>query len=331
MRNITLILYFFIIFLSISCKNKERQAVEPRSEDQRLYIFEDPEQFLQTQYYVWLPILKVREEPNQDAKEVAKLKKGDQVEYLGIKTQKTETITISKKVFEDNWMKIKTDDGVQGWVFGAGINIKDVKEDLSPTPYDDCFTLIAAREINDYFKCMSQVRKQVQKEQTNRCYFTANSITLSMIDGKPLKLINEVGDTKKSYNFMLYYPGIEQFVVQTQTGVLEEYLLIDAHNGNKITTWGLPKVSPGKDFIVSASSNYIFQGAPNGIQILQRDGKVIKKVWEREIESYEPYAPKWLDNNTIGVTLKPRDGAKKFGSKFALIRKESPTEWKMEY
>lgn len=120
MRNITLILYFFIIFLSISCKNKERQAVEPRSEDQRLYIFEDPEQFLQTQYYVWLPILKVREEPNQDAKEVAKLKKGDQVEYLGIKTQKTETITISKKVFEDNWMKIKTDDGVQGWVFGAG-------------------------------------------------------------------------------------------------------------------------------------------------------------------------------------------------------------------
>lgn len=331
MKIKALILYFFIIFLSISCKNKEKQALEPRSADQRLYIFEDPEQFLETQYYVWMPLLKLRKEPRQDGEELLKLKKGDQIEYLGIKTQKTETIKISNKVYEDCWMKIKTADGVQGWVFGAGINIKDVKADLSPTPYDECFTLIADREVNDYFKCINQVRKQVLKSQADRCYVTPGSMTLSLVDGKPLRLVNVEGSARKVYNYMLYYPEVKQFVIQTDMGQMEEYLLIDATNGNKISTWGLPKVSPGKDFIASASSNYIYQGAPNGIQILQRDGKVIKKVWEREIESYEPYAPKWLDNNTIGVTLKPKDGARKFGSKFALIRKITPTEWKMEY
>lgn len=323
-----LILYFFIIFLSISCKNNDKQTVEPKSTDNRLYILEEPEQFAQTQYYVWLPVLRVRSEPDQNAKVLAKLKKGDQLEYLGIKTQKKESININNKIFEDNWLKVRTDDGIQGWVFGAGINIKDVKEDLSPTPYDECFFLVADREVDDYYKCINQVRKQVLKENSKRCYYSNRGLTLSLIDGKPIMFNNT---EKVQYDFLLYYPQIKQFVIHVNLGQMEEYMLVDASNGNKINTWGLPKFSPGKNFIVSSSNNFIYPGAPNGVQILAIEGKTIKKVWEREIENYEPYMPKWLDNNTIGVTLKPKGSEKRLGSKFALIRKVSETDWKMEY
>jgi hypothetical protein len=327
-----LILYFFVIFLSQSCKNIDKQAVEPKSTDNRLYIFEDPEQFSQTQYYVWLPTVRVRKDPDKNAEIVAKLKKGDQLEYLGIKTIKKDVVVINNKSFEDNWIKVKTTDGIQGWVFGAGINIKDVKDDLSPTPYDDCFLLIADREINDFAKCVGQVRKQILKEQSKKCSVNLNGLSLILTNGRSVNLANNTSTTNKTeFNYLMYNQDVKQFIVQVQYSNMEEFMLIDATNGNKINTWGFPKFSPGKNFIVSSSSNFVYNSAPNGIQIFSLEGNVIKKLWEREIENYEPYCPKWLDNNTIGVTLKPKGSEKKLGSKFALIRKVSNTDWKMEY
>ena len=141
-----------------------------------------------------------------------------------------------------------------------------------------------------------------------------------------------LNNTEKSqYDFLLYYPEIKQFVIHVALSNMEEFVLVDATNGNRISTWGFPKFSPNKKFIVSASNNYLHLGAANGIQIISSDGRILKKVWEREIENYEPYSPKWLDNNTIGVTLKPKGSEKRLGSKFALIRKVSESDWKMEY
>lgn len=327
----TLILYFSLIFSCICCKNNEKPAIEPSPQDKCLYIFEDPEQFSQTQYYVWLPVLIMRDEPTKDATVLTKLKKGDQLEYLGIKTQKKESININNKVFEDNWLKVKNSAGIQGWVFGAGINIKDVKDDLSPTPYDDCFKLIEDRETEDFRKCFTQVQKQVLRKDSKNCYYTNKGIEISLLSGKKLSFENNSQNGKSEFDYLLYYPNIKQYVIHKDLGTLEEFFLVDANNGNKIETWGFPKISPDKNYIVSASNNYLFPGAQNGIQIMDINGKTIKKCWEREIDSYEPYSPKWLDNSTIGVTLKSKEPGTRNKSKFALIRKISNTEWKMEY
>ena len=327
-----LILYFLLIFLLGSCKNNQKQAVTPRSLDPNVYVIEDPEQMTETQYYVWLPFLYVRSEPKAKSTLVTKLKKGDLVKYLGIKTQIKERINIHGKEFEEPWMKIVTPDNKEGWVYGAGINIKDMGTDLSPTPYDDCFQLLIDKEVEDFNKCSNQVSKQQYKLQGNKVQQNSKGLTLSLKNGKRLNLdmtSNNLGNSK--YDFWYYFSSIGYYVIKKQTGNHHEFVLINSTTGHNLSTWGFPKPSPGKNYIVSTSSDIFGTKEVNGIQILNVEGNDLKVSWEREVENYEPYMPKWLDNNTIGVTLVPNNGGKKGPKKFALIRRQSNNEWKMEY
>jgi hypothetical protein len=327
-----LILYFLLIFLFVSCKNNQKQAVIPRSLDPNIYVIEDPEQLTETQYYVWLPFLYVRAEPNQKSALVTKLKKGDLVKYLGIKTQIKERINIHGKDFEEPWMKVITPENKEGWVFGAGINIKDMGTDLVPTPYDDCFLLLIDKEVNDFNKCSNQVSKQQYKLQGNKVLQNSKGLTLSLKNGKRLSLESDSkGVSNSKYEFWYYFSNIGYYVVREQIGNHFEYLLINNTTGHRLSTWGFPKPSPGKNFIVSTSSDIFSSKEVNGIQILTIEGSELKVSWQREVENYEPYMPKWLDNNTIGVTLVPNTDGKKGVKKFALIRRQSNNEWKMEY
>lgn len=332
MTNRPLILYFFLIFLFGSCKNNQKQAVIPRSLDPNVYVIEDPEQLAETQYYVWLPVLLVRSEPKQKANVVCKLKKGDHIKYLGIKTQEKDRININGKDFEEPWMKIITPDNKEGWVFGAGINLKDIGTDLSPTPYDDCFLLLVDRDFDDFNKCINQVSRQQYKLQGNKVLQTNRGLDLSLKTGKSLSMNNSGSqESGTTYNFWYYYPGIGYYVIKEHTGSHNEFILINSTTGRQLSTWGFPKPSPGKKYIVSTSSDLYGSKDVNGIQILKVEGNDLVVSWEREVENYQPYMPKWLDNNTIGVTLVPNNSDKKGAKKFALIRRQSNNDWKMEY
>ena len=327
-----LILYILLIFLFGSCKNNQKQVVIPRSLDPNVYVIEDPEQLKETQYYVWLPILLVRSEPNQKASVISKLKKGDNIKYLGVKTQLKERINIRGKEFEEPWMKIETPDGLEGWVFGAGINLKDIGADLTPTPYDDCFLLLLDREYDDFNKCINQVSKQQYKLQGKKVLQTNRGLDLSLKSGKTLSINNKGSyESGTTYSYWYFFPTIGYYVVKEHIGNHNEFILINYSTGRQLSTWGFPKPSPGKKYIVSTSSSQFGSKEVNGIQILNIEGSDLKVSWEREVENYEPYMPKWLDNNTIGVTLIPNNSGKKGVKKFALIRRQSNNDWKMEY
>lgn len=72
--------------------------------------------------YVITSKLNVRDKPGQDGKIVASHVRGEQLYFLGEKTDWTETIELGRKEFEDYWVKVRTESGSEGWVFGAFVH-----------------------------------------------------------------------------------------------------------------------------------------------------------------------------------------------------------------
>jgi hypothetical protein len=77
--------------------------------------------------YVTIDGLKVRKEPSLKGAMVTKLDLYQQVYFLNQKSEKTETISLGTEKATDHWVKIRTKEGKEGWVFGAGVHYYKTK------------------------------------------------------------------------------------------------------------------------------------------------------------------------------------------------------------
>jgi hypothetical protein len=77
--------------------------------------------------FVTIDGLKVRKEPSLKGALVTKLDLYQQVYFLNQKTEKTETISLGTEKVTDHWVKIRTKEGKEGWVFGAGVHYYKMK------------------------------------------------------------------------------------------------------------------------------------------------------------------------------------------------------------
>jgi len=329
MRIGTILLFF--VFSIIACNNKQQIVPKSVASDNDPYIIENLSENNNQQYYVWLPILKVRTLPKTDAPLLAKIKKGDLVNYLGIKTQAKDNINIEGKVFEDHWMKIKLKNGIEGWVFGGGINMKDLREDLNPLPFDDCFILLKDKVYADFDKCMYQVSRQQIKQDVSQVSVSNGRLRLKISDGSICTFATEGNPDGPLYNYCYFDKNINYYVLSSKQGSGSDFLVVNASTGKNLRTWGFPKSSPDKKAIVSVNADFRKVGNPNGIQIISIEGKSLVVAWEREIEGFEPYLPRWLDNNTIGVSLRPLDMGRRTADVFALVKRQGKGSWKIEY
>jgi hypothetical protein len=76
---------------------------------------------LRRRLYVTMDSLKMRKEPNKDSELVKLLNYGDELIDMG-EYQNEQSIRISADyVATEPWIKIRTKDGITGWVFGAGV------------------------------------------------------------------------------------------------------------------------------------------------------------------------------------------------------------------
>lgn len=69
----------------------------------------------------WVDLLNVRAEPNTNGKIVASLRENAVVKYTGERTDDLQTIELRGTPFEEPWLKIRTADGKEGWVFGGAV------------------------------------------------------------------------------------------------------------------------------------------------------------------------------------------------------------------
>lgn len=73
--------------------------------------------------FVWVNGLKVRSEPYLTSSIVTELGLNAQVTYEGEVSPFKQKITLEGVEYDERWLKIKTADGKQGWIYGGGIRL----------------------------------------------------------------------------------------------------------------------------------------------------------------------------------------------------------------
>ncbi len=80
-----------------------------------------------TPLYVTIAGLNVRAEPKLNAKVLDRLALYEEVAFMNEITEFAQEITLGKIVRNDPWVKIQTNKGRTGWVFGAGVHYYKIK------------------------------------------------------------------------------------------------------------------------------------------------------------------------------------------------------------
>jgi hypothetical protein len=80
-----------------------------------------------TTLYVTIDGLKVREEPGLKGETIEQLKLYAPVTFLQQKTEWKQEISLGLEKVTDHWVKIRTESGKTGWVFGAGVHFYKMK------------------------------------------------------------------------------------------------------------------------------------------------------------------------------------------------------------
>ncbi len=75
--------------------------------------------------------LRIRESPNSTAKIIDKVSSGDRVIWEGEISDNKDKVTLRGVKFNTPWIKIKTSDGIDGWVYSAAIGTSSVTNSLS--------------------------------------------------------------------------------------------------------------------------------------------------------------------------------------------------------
>ncbi len=108
---------------------------------------------------------RVRNEPDLNAETVAMLSKGEQLEFLDIKTSgEFHEVTLRGFKFKDPWVKIKTSESVEGWVYGGGLSFNNdshVAEVLMKSRATALFGEELAGKIFHYRKNINSAKSSV--------------------------------------------------------------------------------------------------------------------------------------------------------------------------
>lgn len=77
--------------------------------------------------YVTIDGLKLRKTPGLKGELVTELDLYEPVQFLNKKSEKAEEISLGYEKVTDHWVKVRTQSGKEGWVFGAGVHYYKTK------------------------------------------------------------------------------------------------------------------------------------------------------------------------------------------------------------
>ena len=236
------------------------------------------------------------------------MKEGTSFTYLNEKTDYKERINLRGTLFNEPWLKIQTDDGKEGWVYGGAVKFYEPVVDANPSPYDACFELKKNEKWEKFNACSEKVRdKQLKKDAK---YVTENSeeIVLTLLTGKKIEFKNESLDTSDNFvqkDYLEYLPKIGFFVFRNNYYEGGDYSLVNDKSGKETNIGGYPKLSPDAKHLIAANQDLEAAFEFNGIQIFGFPNGRFEKLLEKEFEDMEPHTPKWIDNKTIEITMMP--------------------------
>ena len=71
--------------------------------------------------YITVDSLNMRDKPFLNSNIMARLPRGTEVYFVNEVTEFTQKITMDGKSYEEPWVKVETQSGTQGWLYGGGV------------------------------------------------------------------------------------------------------------------------------------------------------------------------------------------------------------------
>ncbi len=118
-QHLIFLLTYLLIFLA--CSASETPAVNSFASDTTL---QSRTLDVQPQpVYAWVDQLRVRQLPMLDAPVIIEVAEGDTLFFLNEKTVEKVQLTLREKKFNEPWLKVRTQSGHEGWVYGGGVTL----------------------------------------------------------------------------------------------------------------------------------------------------------------------------------------------------------------
>lgn len=129
-----------------------------------------------------------------------------------------------------------------------------------------------------------------------------DSLIFTLSNGQTTALVNNTKDADDHY-CIFFYAGylkdIHQYLVSGSYYESNDYVLINADNGEITHVWGVPAVSPDHQHIVCASIDLIAGFNNNGFQLFSLHDNRLIPEGDVLFDKWGPGQMKWLDNKTI--------------------------------
>ncbi len=155
-------LLYLILFFSFSCNAPAEQEVyekeETKEQNPVLEKTETPAiSTAPTKLIINLDNLRLRATAGEKGKEISRLAKGSIVTEAGEVSDFTTAIRLRGIQFDEPWVKVKTEQGVEGWVYGGGVSFSmDNPTELA--------NKLMERRLQTLFKGLAPAILQYQRE-----------------------------------------------------------------------------------------------------------------------------------------------------------------------
>ncbi len=322
--DVNTLLIFLILFLS--CKNVSKEAVADLETEKA--IVEEAKAPPLVEIYVWVDKLRLRTVADTKSDIITELREGEALVYLEERSDFTEKISLRGTLFDEPWLKVKTKDDKEGWVYGGGVKFYKIGVDEAPTPYDDCFKLQKDRKRQQAKKCFERVQFRQLKAEGSLVKADPNAIHFRLLSGDQFSLTNVRSDT--IYNYRYYMKSMGFFVVFADYQQSEGYVFVNDKTGKMIYAKGFPKASTDGNYIACLNADSSNKNGFNGIQLWGYMGNQLNLIYEKELETFSPVMPKWIDDKTLQFTLIEKGNSGNRKSKYGQLVLNEEGAWELE-
>ncbi len=342
MKKILFIVFLTFVGFIFSCKNTNssestQQTESNSSEGEATENTTNPstQEKAPTILYAWVDKLRIREQPTTKSKIVVEVKEGTSFTYLNEKTDYKERINLRGTLFNEPWLKIKTQEGQEGWVYGGAVKFYEPVVDANPSPYDECFELWKSGTWEKFNTCFQKVRAKQLKKDARYVSESNEKITLTLLTGKEIEFKNDTLDTHANdgfiqKNYLEYLPKVGFFVFQNNYYEGGNYSLVNDKSGKETIIEGFPKLSPDAKHLITSSQDLEAGFVFNGIQIFGFPNGRFEKLLEKEFDDMEPHSPVWIDNKTIEITMMPPSFDKEMKPKKIKVIMNDNGDWEIQ-
>ena len=319
----------FLTFITfIFCKNTNSDETRKAEQELRdsLLIAENN----YTEIFVWVDKLRLRKEPDTKSEILQELDEGEVLLFLNEKSNFTEKINLRGEIFDEPWLKVKTNENIIGWVYGGAIKYEKPVFKSAPSPYEKCVaSFVSTKNQEQYKKCMDLVKQEQLKKDARFIKKTETGYELKLLSGETRTLVNATGEDEdfKQYEYLFYMEKLGYFVFRINFYEAGQFLLFDDKFGYLRQISGMPTPSPDYKHMVTTNADAASGFEFNGIQLIGFTDHGIEIFYEKEYEFYEPFFPKWEDEKTVTIQLIPVDFAKNKKRTSVTLKQNDEGKW----